>query len=98
MRKGTGSVANETRSDSIIPDKQGTKATATQTTKATTTQTAEEDSEGDAIVPMVRVRLVESLRILPHQSIVARVMVEDDRLRQDPLLLLHNQESKLGMY
>ena len=57
MRKNTGSVADETRNDSIIPDKQGMKATAT--------QTAEEDSEGDAIVPMVRVRLVESLRILP---------------------------------
>ena len=84
MRKSTSSVADETRNDSIIPDKQGMKATAM--------QTAEEDSEGDAIVPMVRVRLLKSLRILPHQSIVARVMVEDDRLRQDPLLLLHNQD------
>ena len=45
------------------------------------------DGERDAIVPMVHVCLITSLRILPHQSVITRV--KSDSSSTGPLCLSH---------
>ena len=60
------------------------------------TQTAKEQ---DAIVPTVRVRLVQSLRLPPSHSVVADVTIEDGCSCTGPLLLQYDKhkEDSLGI-
>ena len=60
----------------------------------TATQTTEDDLECDATVPMVRVRLVQSVRLPPHQSVLSQVRIEDDWLSSDPLLLQYDSSTE----
>ena len=67
-------------------------------TTTTLTQTMTEDMDY-AIVPMVRVRLVTALRVPPHQFVFAKVRVDGDYARSDPLLFQHQEavEESLGV-
>jgi hypothetical protein len=60
------------------PDRDRTGETSTSlTTVSCATQTLQENGE-DAVVPMVRVRLVTSVRVPPYQSVQAQVAPEAD--------------------
>ena len=50
------------------------------------------DNKDSAKIPVVRVKLVESLRLLPRQSALIRVELEDSRDLGGPILLESNQE------
>ena len=52
----------------------------------------EEDEVCDAVVPTVRVSLIRSLRLLPFQSALADVTIEDGIPGTDPLLLQHDKD------
>ena len=51
-----------------------------------------DSQESDAVVPMVRVYLMESVRIAPCYSIVVPVQMEDGGSKTDPLLLQQDEE------
>lgn len=62
-------------------------------------QTLPEDVECDAVVPMVRVRLVTSLRVPSYQSVLAEVQVDPDYTHSGPLVLQYrtDAEESLGI-
>ena len=78
-----------THSDAVVPDIEAASCTV-----HTTNQ-----EEYDAIVPMVRVTLIQSLRVLPSHSVLADVKVEGALPSSDPLLLQYNGdlEQSLGV-
>ena len=59
----------------------------------------EGDSQADAIVPSVRVYLLQSLRLPPRQSTFARVKIEGSPPTPNPVLLEYNEsiERTLGL-
>ena len=46
----------------------------------------------DAVIPMVRVYLTESVRVAPHHSVVIPVQMEEGWSKTDPLLLQEDEE------
>ena len=69
-------------------------------TVSSATKTQQEPGNGTtAVIPMVRVRLVTSLRVPPYQSIRAQVETDDDCAKPGPLLLQYRQdvEESLGI-
>ena len=79
-----GRCSKEQHSHANVPDVTGVTTSATQTTV--------DDEDCDAMVPMVCVRLVTSLRVRPHQSVLAQVKTDTDHLNSDPLLLQYQKE------
>ena len=73
-------------SDAVVPDMK---------LAISAIHTTEEEEECDAIVPMVRIRLVQSLRVLPSQSIFADVEVEGALPCADSLLLQYDGDVEL---
>jgi hypothetical protein len=51
-----------------------------------------DSQESDAVVPMVRVYLTESIRVAPHYSVVVLVQMEDGWSKTDTLLLHQDEE------
>ena len=79
-----GRCSKEQHSHANVPDVTGVTTSATQTTA--------DDEDCDAMVPMVCVRLVTSLQVRPHQSVLAQVRTDTDHLNSDPLLLQYQNE------
>ena len=77
--------------NAVVPDVTKTAISAT--------RTATHRAEGDASVPMVLVRLITSLRVLPHQSVLARVRIDTKYANSEPLLLQWEEdvEDSLGV-
>ena len=69
--------------DAVVPEATMTRATGS--------QTAENDWEHDAVVPSVCIRLVQSLRVPPHQSVLAEVQLEDGCCQDTSLLFQHDE-------
>ena len=56
------------------------------------------DQTSDAVVPMVRVYLMQSVRVAPHQSLVVPVQIERGWCETRPLLLQQDEsEAKLSV-
>ena len=74
------------------PDQDRAGETSTSlTTVSCATQTPQENGE-DAVVLMVHVRLVTSVRVLPYQSVQAQVAPEADYSQLGPLLLQYRRD------
>ena len=71
--------------DGVVPDRK---------VVTTATQTTDEESEHEAIVPMVRVRLLQSIRLLPHESALAKIRMEGIGHSSDPLLIQHDKNTQ----
>ena len=69
--------------DAVVPEATMMRATGSQTT--------ENDWEHDAVVPSVCIRLVQSLRVPPHQSVLAEVQLEDGCCQDTSLLFQHDE-------
>ena len=68
--------------EAVVPEMKMVTSTASHTT--------ESDWDYDAVVPFVRIRLVQSLRVPPHQSILAIVQLENDCHQGNSLLFQHD--------
>lgn len=62
------------------------------------TQTPADCVDCDGLVPMVRVRLITSAQVLPHQTVLTQVRVNTDYTSSGPLLLQYqgDVEDSLG--
>lgn len=96
-------MSGKVNDDAVVPPAKKVKTSAdgmTQTEESVLESDSEEDFEANAIVPMVRVWLVQSLRLPPCQCALARVGVENNQCNSNPLLLDNDQkiEESIGVH